>query len=198
MTFGKRGAATLGDYGNYSSSDGGEQSTSRPGGEYEMRAGAKDLLMGAFVAFVGAVMVTASSVDLRYGAEALAPMLVGGLLVVGGGYMALMALLQRPKLIVDQDGIHQNAMLGRTTVSWDEMHRFEIWTVNFNKIVYALSTENTPFLMKKRVTIPNDAFKSKDLELVKLVRKYRPDLLPQMPDIMKAVGAGKLARKHFG
>ena len=199
MAFGKKGAATLSDYGSYSS---GERTTaydarydaSSPGVDhaYRIKADWKDGLLGVAIGGIGALMTSIAAPDVQYENDAMITMLVGGLCILGGLVMIMMAATGKDKLIVDETGLHQSTLFGKTTVGWSDLDKFEVWTVNFNKMIYAQSTERTAMIAKKKVTVPTKAFKSKNFELAAMVVKHRPDLFDYIPAVMKSVGAKKL------
>ncbi len=198
MAFGKKGAATLNDFGSYSSTEPGGAYDPRydartPGTDnaYRIKAGWKDGLQGVLTGAFGALMLGVAP-ELDSGMEQFFVGGVGLLFVLGALALLGMAATGKEKLIVDANGLHQSTFFGKASVSWSDLETFEVWTVNFNKMIFAKSAKRGMGLMKKQISIPAKAFKSREFELAEMVAKFRPDLFGFVPAVMASVGAKKL------
>ena len=59
-------------------------------------------------------------------------------------------------------------------------------------MIFAKSAKRSMGFMKKQISIPAKAFKSKEFELAEMVAKFRPDLFGFVPAVMASGGAKKL------
>ena len=178
--FGKKTTGTLGDYGAYSSG-----SASR-GNEYRLEGKPADAIIGVVLGAAGFWMTAIFIGEIQYDLMEAWPPLMGLLLIVGGIVMILDVATGKAKFVADTEGIHNESVIfGRRTIAWDDLRSFSLWSVNWNKMVHASGA-------KKKVTVPNQVLKSKNFELARFMVKFRPDLLPHLPPLMKELGAKKL------
>jgi len=214
MTFGKKGAATLSDYGAYSSGAAtriaadndiknmaGYDTDPTRTSDYVILSNWQDGLLGIFLGSIGVSMMAAFLPEIQYGPVEAWPALMGGLCALGGALLMINAVTKKPKLIVDSTGLHAPHLFGTASISWTDLDKFEVWTVNYNKMIFAYGSEKSMLMAKNKLTLPKKAIKSRNFEFAQCLAKYRPDLFEYMPVLMKAAGAKKLIpvlQEQFG
>lgn len=200
MAFGKRNANAAGGYdaAQFSRQDANRHSLSATSGAFEIRFGAKDVMLGgALIAFffwyLGPYFHGASM-----SANGFFMAMIAGFCLLAGVASAVMGLAGRVKFKADASGIHGGQLFGGSHIEWPEIAGFEMMSVNFNKIVFVKSHKSGGVFSETKITVPHEAFKSTKAEFLTLVAKHRPDLLPVFVAVMNKIGAKKLARELLG
>ncbi len=116
---------------------------------------------------------------------------------IGGLSMALDTVTGKAKLVLDDTGMKTESIIGNKHMRWEDIGKFQLMSINYNKMVFADRRKEARGSSSKRIVIPVKAFKSQSMEFAHFMAKHRPDLFPYVPAIMKKVGAKKLVKKFI-
>lgn len=191
MAFGKRGVTATAGGGV----QGGGVRVATPGYGEEIRFdhNSRSVASSLFLAVLGAGLLY--YVPKHFVLDFRAYVLLGAsfLLVIGFGGFLMNAMLGKARLVIDGQGFRTESIFGDKVMRWEDLDHFEIMSINYSKTVFACARKSAGRTLTKKMAVPTDIFKDKDLRFVSATLGARADLAPQLVYVMRKVGAKKLA-----
>ncbi|MEZ5920699.1 MAG: hypothetical protein R3C60_05045 [Parvularculaceae bacterium] len=199
MTFGKRGVrrnAHGEKNGGAGAPFSGRASAGGPP-DYALNYSFNDSALGIAGAFFFGWLLQPYFYGVEMDVNAIFLCMFFGIGFLGSLVIVFMGLSGKTKLRVDATGLARDQFFGESRISWDDLEGFEIMSVNYNKIVFAKAKKDGGLTSSKKLTMPKEAFKSKNTELLNWALYRRPDLAHLFLGVMSEVGAKKLARQFI-
>ena len=148
-----------------------------------------DAAQGAAFIFLGTYLLN-SALDNPFLWLMASGLIGGGILILANHFFGT------AKLVVDSEGFRNEGLLLSKEMRWQDLHSFQITTVNWSTTVNAKSLKAEGSSSNVYVHVPNSAFKMKSLEFVKTLLAHRPDMASATHQVMDHLGVAHLIKNE--